>query len=59
MCFLFWLMARKASAGTPSGMLNFVEMIIEFIDTQVRDSFHGKSKLIAPLSLVIFCWVFL
>ena len=59
MCLLFWLGARKASAGVPSGFMNFVEIIIEFIDTQVRDSFHGKSKLIAPLSLVIFCWVFL
>ena len=59
MCLLFWLGARKATAGIPSGFLNFVEIIIEFIDTQVRDSFHGKSKLIAPLSLVIFCWVFL
>ncbi|AFT72682.1 MULTISPECIES: F0F1 ATP synthase subunit A [Alloalcanivorax] len=59
MCFLFWLGARKASAGVPSGFMNFVEVIIGFIDTQVRDSFHGKSKLIAPLSLVIFCWVFL
>ncbi len=59
MCLLFWLGARKATAGVPSGFLNFVEIIIEFIDTQVRDSFHGKSKLIAPLSLVIFCWVFL
>ena len=59
MCLLFWLGARKASAGIPTGFMNFVEIIIEFIDTQVRDSFHGKSKLIAPLSLVIFCWVFL
>ncbi|EDX89496.1 F0F1 ATP synthase subunit A [Alcanivorax sp. VBW004] len=59
MCLLFWMGARKATAGVPSGFLNFVESIIEFIDTQVRDSFHGKSKLVAPLSLVIFCWVFL
>lgn len=59
MCLVFWLAARKATAGVPTGFMNFIETIIEFIDTQVRDSFHGKSKLIAPLSLVIFCWVFL
>ena len=59
MCLMFWLVARKATAGVPSGFVNFIETIIEFIDTQVRDSFHGKSKLVAPLSLVIFCWVFL
>ena len=27
--------------------------------TQVKDSFHGTTKLIAPLALTIFCWVFL
>jgi F-type H+-transporting ATPase subunit a len=29
------------------------------VDGQVKDIFHGKSKIIAPLSLTIFCWVFL
>lgn len=53
------MMARRASAGVPSGMLNFVEMVVEFVDDSVRDSFHGKSKLIAPLAMTIFCWIFL
>lgn len=56
---IFALVARRASAGVPSGLLNFVEMVVEFVDTSVRDSFHGKSKLIAPLALTIFCWVFI
>ena len=34
-------------------------MLVDFIDTQVRDSFHGTSKLIAPLALTIFCWILL
>jgi F-type H+-transporting ATPase subunit a len=55
----FWLVARKATAGVPGRFQNFIEMIVEFIDTQVRDSFHGTSKLIAPLALTIFCWIFL
>ncbi len=58
-CVLFWRMAQKASAGIPSGMLNFVEMIVEFIDTTVRDTFHYSNKLIAPMALTIFCWIFL
>lgn len=58
-CLLFWLAARRATAGVPTGLLNFIETIVDFVDTQVRDSFHGKSKLVAPLSLTIFCWVFL
>src|SRR5690554_3128908 len=53
------LVARRATAGVPSGLLNFVEMVVEFVDTSVRDSFHGKSKLIAPLAMTIFCWIFM
>jgi len=53
------LVARRASAGIPTGLLNFVEMVVEFVDTSVRDSFHGKSKLIAPLAMTIFCWIFM
>jgi len=34
-------------------------MVVEFIDNQVKDTFHGSNKLIAPLSLTIFVWVFL
>jgi len=51
--------AEKATAGVPGGLQNFVEMMVEFVDTQVKDSFHGRSALIAPLALTIFCWVFL
>ena len=55
----FYLAARTATAGVPGKFQNFVEMMVEFVDNQVRDSFHGTSKLIAPLALTIFCWVFL
>ena len=58
-CALFRWVAVRASADTPSGLINFVEMVVEFIDTQVKDTFHGNNKLIAPLSLTIFVWVFL
>jgi F-type H+-transporting ATPase subunit a len=55
----FYLAARKATAGVPGKFQNFVELVVEFIDTQVKDSFHGTNKLLAPLALTIFCWVFL
>ena len=58
-CALFRWVAVRASATTPSGLINFIEMVIEFIDNQVKDTFHGSNKLIAPLSLTIFVWVFL
>jgi F-type H+-transporting ATPase subunit a len=53
-----WLAARKATSGVPGGLQNFVEMVIEMVDSQVKDTFHGKSELIAPLALTIFVWIF-
>jgi F-type H+-transporting ATPase subunit a len=55
--WLFSKAARKATADTPSGWLNFVEWVIEFIDDNVRGSFSGKNDLIAPLSLTLFVWI--
>jgi len=55
----FWIAARKATTGVPGKFQNFVEVMVEFVDTQVRDTFHGQSRLIAPLALTIFCWILL
>lgn len=57
--FIFKTAADKATSGVPGMLQNFVEMLVEFVDNQVKDSFHGRSALIAPLALSIFCWVFL
>ena len=58
-CWLFRRVAKKAESGVPSGMVNAFEMIVEFVDNTVRDTFHGRNKLVAPLALTIFVWVFL
>ena len=55
----FKKVADKASAAAPSGFQNFVEWVYEFVNTSVKDTFHGKSELIAPLAMTIFCWVVL
>jgi F-type H+-transporting ATPase subunit a len=55
----FWLVARRATSGVPGKTQNFIEMIVGFVDTQVRETFHGVSRLVAPLALTIFCWIFL
>jgi F-type H+-transporting ATPase subunit a len=55
----FYLAARTATSGVPGKFQNFVELIVEWVNEQVTDTFHGTSKLIAPLALTIFCWVFL
>jgi F-type H+-transporting ATPase subunit a len=56
---LFRMAARTASVDSPSGWQNFVEWVVEFIDTSVRGSFSGKNPLVAPLALTLFIWIFL
>lgn len=55
----FFMVARKATSGVPGKLQNFIELVVEFVDNQVKETYHGTSKLIAPLALTIFCWVFL
>ena len=57
--FLFRSAAKKATTGVPTKWQAFVEMVIEFVDDNVKSTFHGKSDLIAPLALTIFVWVLL
>lgn len=56
---IFWLGARRASAGVPKVVQNLVEMLVVFVDTQVKDTLHAPNKVVAPLALTIFVWVFL
>jgi F-type H+-transporting ATPase subunit a len=51
--------AKNASSDVPNKMQNFVEYLYEFAHSQVKDTFHGESKLIGPLALTVFVWVFL
>jgi len=55
----FLLTARRATAGVPGKFQAFVEIVVGFVDGLVRETFHGRSKLIAPLSITIFMLVFL
>lgn len=57
--WLFHKVAKRATAGVPGGLQNFIEWIVDFINSSVRGSFSGKNDLVAPLSLTIFIWIFL
>ena len=57
--FVFTLVARRATAGVPGKLQMAVEMLVEAVDGTVKETFHGKSKLIAPLAITIFVLVFL
>jgi len=57
--WIFRRAAKNATADTPSGLQNFIEMIIEFIDGSVKSAFNGRNAIVAPMALTIFVWVFL
>lgn len=57
--YLFRKVAVKATSGVPGKLQCFVEILVEFVDKNVREIFEGKDKLIAPMALTIFVWVFL
>ncbi|MGI9211627.1 MAG: F0F1 ATP synthase subunit A [Methylococcaceae bacterium] len=56
---LFRMAAVRAVTTVPGTLQNFAEMLVEFVDGQVKDAFHGKSAVIAPLALTIFVWIWL
>jgi F-type H+-transporting ATPase subunit a len=55
---LFRRVAKQANSGVPSRFQSAIEFIVEFVDDSVRDTFHGTSRLIAPLALTLFVWIF-
>lgn len=57
--FVFYRVAQKATIGKPRGLQSFVELIVDFVNTTVKDIFHHKNAMIGPMALTIFCWVFL
>src|SRR5690606_37017217 len=59
MTWLFGSVAKRATSGVPGKLQTAVEMIVDFVDSTVRDAFHGNNPLIAPLALTLFVWIFL
>jgi F-type H+-transporting ATPase subunit a len=60
-CFLLWKAASKATAGVPGRFQAAVEMLVEMVDAQAKGIVHSASsrKLVAPLALTVFVWIFL
>ena len=54
---IFRSVAKGMHSGVPKGLQNFVEMVIDFIDGTVKDTFHYKNPIVAPMALTIFVWV--
>ena len=60
-CFMLWRAARSASAGVPGRFQAAVEMLVEMVDNQAKSVIHNahSRKLVAPLALTVFVWIFL
>ncbi|WP_411900342.1 F0F1 ATP synthase subunit A, partial [Salmonella enterica] len=56
---MFRSVATKATSGVPGKFQTAIELIVGFVHGSVKDMYHGKRQLIAPLALTIFVWVFL
>jgi F-type H+-transporting ATPase subunit a len=56
--FLWWVV-RGATAGVPNKRQAFVELLVNFVDEQVKGIFtHGdRHRFIAPVALTVFVWV--
>lgn len=59
LAYLFRRVAKSASVEAPKGLNTLVEIVIDFVNTNVRDTFKQESNLIAPLALTVFTWVFM
>lgn len=59
MVFMFWMATRRATAGVPGKWQAFVEIMLEFVDRQAKDTYHGKSRLVTPIAITLFFWILL
>jgi F-type H+-transporting ATPase subunit a len=60
-CFFLWKAARKATSGVPGRFQAAVEMLFEMVDGQAKSIIHNANsrKMVAPLALTVFVWIFL
>ena len=60
-CFFLWKAARKATSGVPGRFQAAVELLVEMVDSQAKGIVHSAEsrKLVAPLALTVFVWIFL
>ena len=59
--FVLWRAARSATAGVPGRFQAAVEILVEMVDSQAKAVIHNAKsrKLVAPLALTVFVWIFM
>ncbi len=60
-CWLLWLAARKATSGVPGRFQAAVEVLVDMVDSQAKGIVHNAQsrKMVSPLALTVFVWIFL
>ena len=60
-CFFLWRVASSMRAGVPGRMQAAVEFLVEMVDSQAKGIVHNAEsrKMVAPLALTVFVWIFL
>ena len=60
-CYFLWRAASKATSGVPGRFQAAVEILVEMVETQAKGIVHNahSRKLVAPLALTVFVWIFL
>ena len=59
-CFFLWKAARRATSGVPGRFQAAVEILVEMVESEAKGIVHNAKsrKLVAPLALTIFVWIF-
>ena len=59
--YFLWRAAKSATSGVPGRFQAAVEFLVEFVDAQAKGIVHNANsrKLVAPLALTVFVWIFL
>jgi F-type H+-transporting ATPase subunit a len=60
-CWVMWLVARKVSSGVPGRLQAAVEFLVEMVDREAKGIIHNEKsrRLVAPMALSVFVWIFL
>jgi len=60
-CWILWAAARKATSGVPGRFQAAVELLVEMVENQAKGIVHSAEsrKLVSPLALTVFVWIFL
>ena len=60
-CFILWRAARNVTSGVPGRFQAAIEILAEMVETQAKGVIHNAAsrKLVSPLALTVFVWIFL